>query len=68
MERFYFVQLRIHRDGHVLGSEYINDLVEGEHKKEEHKVGHKDEHKDGDHLEGTEHTASGGHGWKFFCL
>lgn len=50
-------KLRIHRDGYVLGSEYINDLVEGEHKKEEHKVGHKDEHE-----EVGEHAASGGHG------
>jgi len=38
-------KLRIHKDGYVLGSEFVSDLVEGEHKKEEHKVGHKDEHK-----------------------
>lgn len=31
---FYYVQLRIHKDGYVLGSEYISDLVEGEHKEE----------------------------------
>jgi hypothetical protein len=59
----YYVQLRIHRDGYVLGSEYINDLVEGEHKKEEHKVGHKDEHE-----EVGEHAASGGHGRMVFFL
>lgn len=47
------MQLRIHRDGYVLGSEYVNDLVEGEHKKEEEKIGHKDEHKE----EGKEHPA-----------
>lgn len=29
----------------MLGSEFVSDLVEGEHKKEEHKTGHKDEHK-----------------------
>lgn len=40
------MQLRVHRDGYVLGSEFVSDLVEGEHKKEEHKHGHKDEHKD----------------------
>ena len=39
------MQLRIHKDGYVLGSEFVSDLVEGEHKKEEHKAGHKDEHK-----------------------
>lgn len=62
MKRFCYVQLRIHRDGYVLGSEYVNDLVEGEHKKEEHKVGHVDEHKDGEVKE------SGEHGRMFFYL
>lgn len=56
------MQLRIHRDGYVLGSEYVSDLVEGEHKKEEEKIGHKDEHKDGDHGEVKEHAASEEHG------
>lgn len=42
----YDMQLRVHRDGYILGSEYISDLVEGEHKKEEQKDGHKDELKD----------------------
>lgn len=40
------MQLRIHKDGYVLGSEYVNDLVEGEHKKEDDKDGHIGEHKD----------------------
>jgi hypothetical protein len=55
-------KLRIHRDGYVLGSEYVNDLVEGEHKKEEEKIGHKDEHKEGDHVEVKEHAAVEEHG------
>ncbi len=62
------VQLRIHRDGYVLGSEYVSDLVEGEHKKEEHKIGHKDEHKDGDHQAVKDHAVSAGHGRMSFYL
>lgn len=62
------MQLRIHRDGHVLGSEYVNDLVEGEHKKEEHKIGHKDEQKDGIDQEVKEHKVLGGHGRVYFYL
>lgn len=62
------MQLRIHKDGYVLGSEYISDLVEGEHKKEEHKVGHKDEHKDGEHKEEGGHAVSEGHGRMVFFL
>ncbi len=29
-----WMQLRLHKDGYILGSEYISDLVEGEHKEE----------------------------------
>lgn len=55
-------KLRIHRDGYVLGSEFVNDLVEGEHRKEEPKADKKDEHKDGDHRKVEAHGASGSHG------
>ncbi len=29
-----WMQLRLHKDGYILGSEYISDLVEGEHKED----------------------------------
>ncbi|KAG0597398.1 hypothetical protein M758_UG335100 [Ceratodon purpureus] len=49
-------KLRIHKDGYVLGSKFVNDLIEGEHKKEEHKDGHKDA------LKGTEGHGHDEHG------
>jgi hypothetical protein len=50
------MQLRLHKDGYILGSEYISDLVEGEHKEDKEHTsdvqkpnevpghGHHDEH------------------------
>ncbi|KAJ7554843.1 hypothetical protein O6H91_05G011800 [Diphasiastrum complanatum] len=37
-------KLRLHKDGYIMGSEYLSDLVEGEHKKHDHGENH---HNDG---------------------
>lgn len=39
-------KLRLNSDGHIIGTEYLSDLVEKEHA--EHKDGNKDEHEDSD--------------------
>lgn len=44
-------KLKIHKDGHIIGSEYISDLVEKEHTSHDHS-GVTDHHKDSKHLHG----------------
>lgn len=63
-----YMQLRIHRDGYVLGSEFVNDLVEGDHKKEQHKDGHKDEHKGGGKQKVEIHKRTEDHGRILFSF
>ncbi|KAK6116076.1 hypothetical protein DH2020_008345 [Rehmannia glutinosa] len=45
-------KLRLNKDGHIIGTEYLSDLVEKEHAAHEHgslKDDHKDHHEESDH-------------------
>lgn len=49
-------KLRLNKDGYIIGTEYLSDLVEKEHRVHKHDDG-KDHHEDKDHLHDSSHKS-----------